>query len=644
MIQAVILAGGQGLRLASRSGGRPKPLVRVAGVPLLERQLKALKDHGLEDVLVLVNHQAAAIEEFLRGQNDFGLRIVLADDGEPRGTAGALLAALPTIRPEAENLLILYGDTLFNVDFDRFLRFHNEHEAEATLFLHPNDHPHDSDLVEMDENRRIRRIHPYPHPQGAEYPNLVNAALYVIRRAALAPWEHIAREAPRTVDFAKELFPRMLAAGQRLCGYNSPEYIKDIGTPERLDRAEEAVRSGRFAGASLKTPQAAVFLDRDGVINKEVGHLSRKEDLVLLPGAARAIRKLNQSGLLSVVVTNQPVIARGECSEPGLAEIHARLDTLLGREGAYIDRLYYCPHHPDKGFAGERADLKRPCACRKPAPGLLEEAARDLHIDFSRSWLIGDRTGDILAARRAGVRSILLRTGAAGLDGAYAVKPDYTADSLEEACALILEEPAARLAGKEAQLADIEKYFKTLKETLDALDREALQGLLGLLLRAREEGRNIFVMGNGGSAATASHFVCDFNKGLRREDGKNFRFICLNDNVPSLMAIANDLGYEAVFVEQLKSHLAPGDVVMGLSGSGNSANVVKALEYARERGAETVALVGYDGGRMKGLARHTVHVPLNDMQIVEDIHMILDHMSMRVVSRQDRPKARGGRP
>jgi D-sedoheptulose 7-phosphate isomerase len=183
--------------------------------------------------------------------------------------------------------------------------------------------------------------------------------------------------------------------------------------------------------------------------------------------------------------------------------------------------------------------------------------------------------------------------------------------------------------------ANVETYFAALKNTLDSLDREAILRFLAVLLRAREEGRSVFVMGNGGSAATASHFVCDFNKGLRREEGKNFRFLCLNDNVPSMMAVANDVSYDAVFVEQLKSYLAPGDVVMGISGSGNSANVVNALEYARAHGAETVAFVGYDGGRMKDLARHAVHVPLRDMQIVEDIHMVLDHLSMRVLSLHD---------
>lgn len=178
----------------------------------------------------------------------------------------------------------------------------------------------------------------------------------------------------------------------------------------------------------------------------------------------------------------------------------------------------------------------------------------------------------------------------------------------------------------------IETYLSSLAGALAALNRDEVASLAGALMAARERGARVFTMGNGGSAATASHFVCDFNKGLRREGGENFRFICLNDNVPSLTAIANDVGYDAVFVEQLKTCLEPGDLVMGISGSGNSANVVKALEYAKAHGAETVALVGYDGGRLKDLARHVVHVPWHDMQIVEDIHMMLDHLSMRVLS------------
>lgn len=446
MTQAVILAGGKGTRLAARLNGKPKPLVILDGIPLLERQLNVLRSSGIDDVLLLVNHRAEAIVEFLHARDNLGMRLSFVDDGEPRGTAGAVLSALPHLADTVDTLLILYGDTLLNIDFERFLAFHAACDADATLFLHPNDHPQDSDLVEIDAVNRIRCIHPYPHTPGAEYPNLVNAALYAIKRKAFDPWLHLAQEPPCIIDFAKNLFPWMLESGQKLSGYVSPEYIKDVGTPDRLDRAEAAIRSGRFAQGSLKTPKAAFFLDRDGVINKDVGHLARKDQFELLPGVAEAIQQINHSGMLSVVVTNQPVIARGDCTEEDLAAIHARMDTFLGQHGAYVDKVYHCPHHPDKGFPGECAALKIRCACRKPATGMLEQAARDLNITFSQSWLVGDRTGDILAAKRAGIRSILVRTGAAGFDDTYPVLPDYTAEDLLEACTFVLQKHAVGLS------------------------------------------------------------------------------------------------------------------------------------------------------------------------------------------------------
>jgi D-sedoheptulose 7-phosphate isomerase len=180
-------------------------------------------------------------------------------------------------------------------------------------------------------------------------------------------------------------------------------------------------------------------------------------------------------------------------------------------------------------------------------------------------------------------------------------------------------------------LALIEGYLASLQKQIAALDRRELTAFAGLLREACEQGRQIFIMGNGGSAATASHFACDFNKGLSYGRERKYKVICLNDNIPSLMAYANDVGYEAVFVEQLKNFLHPGDLVIGISGSGNSANVVKAVEWANDNGGVTLALVGYDGGKLKKAARHCVHVAVADMQIVEDIHMMLDHMTMRVL-------------
>lgn len=178
---------------------------------------------------------------------------------------------------------------------------------------------------------------------------------------------------------------------------------------------------------------------------------------------------------------------------------------------------------------------------------------------------------------------------------------------------------------------NVEAYFATLKQTLDRLDREQVRSFLELLLRAREEGKTIFIMGNGGSAATASHFVCDFNKGLSQPGRKRFKVICLNDNIPSMMAYANDQSYEDIFVEQLKNFFQPGDVVVGISGSGNSMNVVKAIAWANEHGARTACLVGYDGGRLKQITMQCIHANVNDMQITEDVHMILNHMGMKIV-------------
>lgn len=433
MKQAVILAGGRGTRLAERLNGRPKPLVDLCGVPLLERQVLLLKRYGFTQVLVLVNHAADQIVEFCASRGNWGLAVACIDDGEPRGTAGATLAAFDRL---ADEFLVMYGDTMLEVDLERFHAFHRRRDdAAATLFLHPNDHPHDSDLVEVDDADRVLAFHPYPHAPGRWLPNLVNAALYWARREALAPWHG----RPGMLDFGKDLFPEMLDRGLVVLGYNSPEYIKDIGTPERLDRVCADFRAGRIERASLSHPQAMVFLDRDGTLNREVNHLNDPAQFELLSGVADAVRRLNRSEYRCCVVTNQPVVARGECSFEGLREIHNKMETLLGQGGAYLDRIYVCPHHPDRGFAGERPELKVDCSCRKPKTGLIDRAVADFNVARERSWLVGDTTVDVEAARRAGLKPVLLETGYAGLDGRHWAQPDHVAPDLGAAVAFILD-------------------------------------------------------------------------------------------------------------------------------------------------------------------------------------------------------------
>jgi D-sedoheptulose 7-phosphate isomerase len=173
--------------------------------------------------------------------------------------------------------------------------------------------------------------------------------------------------------------------------------------------------------------------------------------------------------------------------------------------------------------------------------------------------------------------------------------------------------------------SDYTAYFEQVSETLKKLDQNVLDNLVKIILECRDRGNTIYIFGNGGSAATASHIAGDFLKGISYQLEKRFKVICLSDNIPGMSAISNDLTYDEVFIEPLRSYLNKDDVVIGISGSGNSVNVIKAMDYARTSGAVTVALCGYKGGKIKDIADVVVHVPIDDMEITEDIHLIIFH-------------------
>jgi histidinol-phosphate phosphatase family protein len=436
MKQAVILAGGMGTRLKARLGDLPKPMIPIGGKPLLEHQIELARRHGFEDILILACYRADLIERHFGDGSQWGVRVCVVAERAPLGTAGAVLDCRDLL---AERFLVMYGDTMINVDLERIWQADIRSEADATLLLHPNDHPLDSDLVEIDGESRIVAFHNRPHPPGRWFQNLVNAGLYVLHKSALRP----AAQGSGLLDFGQHLFPAMLRAGAKLYGYNSPEYIKDIGTPERYDKISAEFEAGVVARSSLATPQRAVFLDRDGTLVREVDGLTAPEQLELLPEAAGALRELNHHGLRAVLATNQPVVAKGFCTEADMGLIHNKLETLLGREHAFLDRIYWCPHHPQRGFAGERADLKIKCECRKPKAGMILQAARDLNLRLSDCWLIGDSTTDLETARHAGLKSILVRTGHAGKDGKFSAAADFTEDNVLDAVRRVMETTAS---------------------------------------------------------------------------------------------------------------------------------------------------------------------------------------------------------
>lgn len=183
-------------------------------------------------------------------------------------------------------------------------------------------------------------------------------------------------------------------------------------------------------------------------------------------------------------------------------------------------------------------------------------------------------------------------------------------------------------------IENINNYLNRLQECIDSLDREEIDTFVKLMLKTRDSGNMIYIMGNGGSAATASHFCCDFNKGMSYQQDKKFKMMCLNDNVATMLAYANDVSYENVFVEQLKNFLKPGDLVIGISGSGNSKNVLRAIEYANSNGGVTLGFTGYSGGLLKQISKYSVNANIDDMQITEDIHMMLCHMMYNLLMTQ----------
>ena len=433
-MQAVIMAGGKGTRLATVTKNIPKPMVPIEGKPLLEYQIENLKENGADNIILIVGYLGDVIQDHFSDGSVFGVDISYYVEETPLGTAGALAKIKDRLE---DTFFLIFGDLFININYDRFLSFHQEKGALVSLFAHPNSHPYDSDIIITDDERRVTGWSYKKDVRTKDYRNLVNAGLYVMQKAAVAQIEKIQREKGEDkVDLEKELIIPIIPTAS-IYAYHSTEYVKDIGTPDRLEKVTADYVNGVCEQRNLKHKQKCIFLDRDGTINKYVGFLRTADQVELEPRAAEAIRLINESEYLAVVITNQPVIARGECSFEELERIHNRLYTLLGQQGAYLDGLYFCPHHPDKGFDGEVPELKFDCNCRKPKIGMLKKAEADFNADFSNSWFIGDTTMDVQTGKNAGMHTIMLRSGDPKKEK-FDVTPDVMADDLLDAVKMIL--------------------------------------------------------------------------------------------------------------------------------------------------------------------------------------------------------------
>ncbi len=419
-MKTVIMAGGRGTRISSVASDIPKPMIEIEGKPVLEHEIECLRRQGFTDLIITVSHLGHIIMERLGDGARLGVKIEYFEEKEPLGNAGALFKLKDKL---TEDFLLLNADAVFDVDFNRMVSYHKSKNAVVTLFAHPNSHPYDSGLLVANENNAVLNWLAKEDERPRWYRNRVNAGLHVISPEIFNLVDIAAERIGMPdetgkivkVDLDRQLLKPLAGSGKMFC-YDSPEYVKDMGTPDRYKSVCEDFREGKVQARNLSNKQKAVFLDRDGTINKYVGFLRKTDEFELLEGVCEAIRRINNSGYLAVVVTNQPVIARGEVTVDELEEIHNKMETLLGFEGAYLDAVYYCPHHPHKGYEGEVKELKFDCSCRKPKPGMLFKAAEDFNIDLSLSWMIGDSENDVLCGKNAGCKTALIGEGSFGQD------------------------------------------------------------------------------------------------------------------------------------------------------------------------------------------------------------------------------------
>ncbi|MCL2250391.1 MAG: HAD-IIIA family hydrolase [Treponema sp.] len=395
------MAGGKGTRLSSIASDIPKPMIQICGKPILEYQIDCLKRNNLTDIILVIGHLGNYIKDYFGDGSRFGCKISYFTETQPLGTAGAIYK----LEDLTNDFLLLNGDVIFDMDFSRMINFHYEKKSFATLAVHPNSHPFDSALIISNNDNQIT-LWLNKEDERKWYKNQVNAGVHILSVDFLK----YCLQSKEKIDLDRDMLKPSISSG-KIYAYSTPEYIKDMGTPERYAQVTSDIEKGIVQGKNLNEKQKAVFLDRDGTINVYNDFVKKPEDFELMEGVAQAIKIINNLGYLAVIITNQPVIARGEVDFKTLDLIHMKMETDLGMQGAYIDDLFYCPHHPDKGFDGERPEYKIVCDCRKPKPGLIFQAAKKYNIDLSKSYMAGDHNRDIQCAVNAGCKPVFISGG-----------------------------------------------------------------------------------------------------------------------------------------------------------------------------------------------------------------------------------------
>lgn len=391
MTQAIVVAGGLGSRMSNALGGLPKCLAEINGISLLEYCFRSLSRSNLTKVTLLLSHQA---EPIIKASNviaeKWGIDISYHAQENLLGTAGAIIDAQEVLE---DNFIVIYGDLYLDTCLEEITQLSSREDVDFAQIVHPSSHIFDSDIVVINKNNEIVEYCTKPHPSDLVVRNLCNAGIYFFKKSIFANFPR-----GKKIDLDRELLPQVLKKGKRGIALRHTGTVKDAGTPERLLELEKTVK--RNVNPKIK----AIFFDRDGTLIKEKAYLVNSKELELFEDTAQVLRKCNNLGILTLVVTNQPAIARGILSEENLDHIHNSLDTLLAQEGAWIDEYYYCPHHPDSGFENERTELKMVCECRKPETKLFRDALARWNIKVNESVMVGNTWRDKEAARSLGIK------------------------------------------------------------------------------------------------------------------------------------------------------------------------------------------------------------------------------------------------
>lgn len=426
---AVILAGGRGTRLSSVTNNEiPKPMALFCGKPILEHTIERFKENGVTKFIFTVGFLSEKIIDYFKDGSDFGVDITYIIEEEPLGSAGALYYAKNKIK---NTFIVCSGDVIFDINVSRMLDYHKQKNAHLTMFTHPNLHPYDSDLVISDTDGKVTDLDLKGKERNYYYANNVNAGFFIIDSSCLSFFDSL-----KKVNMEKDFVCWLLKNDYNVYAYKSPEYIKDVGTAERFEKSINDYTSKRVNLKNLKNPQKAIFLDRDGTINKYKGFITHHNQIELVDDAIEAIGLINDSEYLAIVITNQPVIARGDATFNDVHDMHNKIETLLGKGGAYLDEFYYCPHHPHSGFEGEVKALKIECDCRKPSTALMERAAKQFNLDLDNCYIIGDSYRDIQAGINLNIKTIKVPSTVIETTQVLA---DFEAQSLLEAVEHIIK-------------------------------------------------------------------------------------------------------------------------------------------------------------------------------------------------------------